>query len=354
MNKKLGLLLLTGLAAIFCASCSKVEELLPESFSHNGKPFSIEKVPVEGGSITLDRGRVTDSVYSIIRLNPSDTVSSFKAGDTIILTATPKNGYTFINWVRNGVGTSTNPIYKFCLEEKDLDNGRVKHHYEARFGNDYAIQSIPSIDEVMPADLIAEMGPYLNFGDNPPQINSFSFDVLQIKHFIHNSDHPEIPYDTTTMYYRRDGEFYPNKFYFEFESQHRGIFDSCKFERTYENIFGPSVDIDIIEYANTSDSIFIMGNGNDFTIYYRQSVKRRMEPSTEIPGAGNITGGLTITRVESTIITGTVSESDQSIQNFHWGFRIEGYNEENSAIGTTLPAIHDMFHYVEYHPNSNP
>ena len=40
MNKKLSLLLFTGLAAFLCASCNKVEEIFPESFQRNDNPFS--------------------------------------------------------------------------------------------------------------------------------------------------------------------------------------------------------------------------------------------------------------------------------------------------------------------------
>lgn len=333
-------MLLTGLAAFLCASCNKVEEIFPESFHRNDNPFSVEKVPAEGGTIMLQRvngGQTTT-------LDPES--ASFSVGDTLILTALPKNGYTFIKWVRDGKPFSAEPSFQFCLETEDLTDGKVKYHYEARFGLDYAIQSIPSIDKVIPAELIAEMGPYLHFGDNPPRIDTFSFDVLQIMHFIHNSDHPEIPYDTVEMYYRRDGEYYPNKFKFGFYGQHRQVFDSCTFERIYKDML-PNTDL--IEYANTYDSIFLMGDGNDFTLYYRQSTKRRIEPYNEMY-AHAMTGGLTIVRVESTIISGTVSGAGQGLQNFHWGFRIEEYSEQLPAIGKSMPAVHDMFHYHEYRP----
>ena len=342
MNKTLRIFLLTGLVSFLCASCSKVESIIPESFTRNDMPFSVEKVPVEGGILTLNK--MNHGVAS--PLNYELESLTFQEGDTLILTATPKNGYTFINWVRDGKPISTQPIYEFQLEGSDLNNGKVKYHYEARFGLDYAIQSIPSIEEIIPADLIAEMGTDIHFGDNPPRIDTFSFDVLQILHFIHNSDHPEIPYDTVEMYYRRDGEYYPNKFKFGFFGQHRQIFDSCTFERVYEDLL-PNTDL--IEYASTHDSIFIMGSGNDFTIYYRQSMKRRIDPYNEIY-VNAMTGGLSIVRVESTIISGTVSETTHSVQNFHWGLRIEEYNEQIPAIGRSMPAIHDMFHYKEYHP----
>ena len=343
MNKKLRLLLLTGLTAVFFASCNKVEELFPEPFNHNGKPFSVEKVPVEGGTIKLNK--VTHGVES--PLNYELATLSFQAGDSLILTATPKNGYTFINWVRDGKPISTQPKYEFCLDGNDIIDGRVKYHYEARFGNDYAIQSIPSIDEVMPADLIAEMGPYLHFGDNPPHIDSFYVDVLEIKHFIHNSDHPEIPFDTNTMYYLKDGQDIPTRIQFDFYGQHRGIFDSCRFERAYGEMFNDgTASYYLFEKASAQDSIFIMGSGNDFTLYFRHSMRRSIEPYNEFL-ANNITGGLSLVRIESVIISGTLS--GQRINDFHC---IEQYSESLPIIGRRngLPAIHDMFHIIEYQP----
>lgn len=350
MNKPLRFWFLTCLTAILFASCDKDTDFeLPESFQRNNNPFSIEKVPVEGGSITLDRITKVGEAYHSERLSPELASLNFSENDSLVLTATPKNGYTFINWVRNGYALSnTQPIYGFRLKKEDIDEkGHVKQHYEARFGLDYALQVIPSIDQVMPADLIAEMGPYLYFGDNPPRIDSFSFDVLQILHFIHNSDHPEIPFDTNTMYYRRDGEYYPNKFNFEFFGQHRGVFDSCRFVRSYGELHNDgTTSYCLYEHASAHDSIFIMGKGDNFTIYYRQAMKRKIEPYTSIIP---LVGGQSLTRVESVIISGHVS--NHVVQHFHWGFRIEQYSEDLPAVigkRNGLPAIHDIFHFKEY------
>lgn len=214
----------------------------------------------------------------------------------------------------------------------------------------YAIQSIPSIDEVLQEapDLIAEMGPYLHFGDNPPKIDSFSINAIELLHFIHNTDHPEIPYDTNTMYYRRDGEVYETKVTFKFNDQHRGVYPSCSFERAYGELGLGSY---LFEDANTNADIFIMGNNDDFTIYYKQSMQRRIEPSNSLLGA-NLTGGLSLIRIESVIISGT--KIGDGITNFHWGFRVEQYEEGDASasfqIGKQLPAIHDMFHFIEHQP----
>ena len=407
MNKTIRILFLISLAIAFCTSCNKVEQLIPESFERNDKPFSVEAVPVEGcDSLSLilyreKNGTITqkpldynsDIVYNTA--NTGDSVfidgTSIGIGDSLVLIAKVKNGYTFINWVRDGVSvpdtavvnTSSQHIYGFRVKKEDIETKTVKdngvekswniinHHYEARFGLDYALQVIPSIDEVMPAELIAEMGPYLHFGDNPPRIDSFSFDTLRLVHFIRNSDHPEIPFNPETMYFQTDGQVYINKFHFKYYGQHRGVFDSCNYLRNYGpmnwdgNPPPPQILYNLHEYANTkypnsNDSIFIMGDGDDFTIYYQQSMKRRVVPkdnSVLYSGLANsITGGIDLVRLESVIISGTVS--DQGIKKFHWGYRVEEYNKEITlpAEIKRLPAIHDMFHleYPEPENGSNP
>ena len=332
MNKALRLLLITGLAAIFCISCTKDLINIPESYQRNDNPFSVERVPIEGGTVTLDK----KTNGSIEHLNPESPALTFQAGDSLILTATAKNGYTFLNWVRNGKPISTDPIYQFVLEGKDVSNGQVKYHYEARFGLDYALQVIPSIDTVMPHDLIAAMGPYLHFGDNPPRIDTCFFaDSLCLRKFIHNTD------DTTTTYYLECPQYFPNTFLFGYYEQHRGILTSTKYERAYGDI-AYGLGYYLFEDAENASDIFVMGNGNDFTIYYNQTCHRRMEPDESL---SNYISDYSIKRTESVIISGTVS--NQGIRNFHMGIRIEEYSEESPRIGQLyyLPAIHDIFLY---------
>jgi hypothetical protein len=375
MNKKLRLLFFTGLAAVFCASCSKVEELLPESYNHNGKSFSVEKVPVEGGTITLDRGRVIDSVYSIIRLNPSDTISSFKAGDTIILTATPTNGYTFINWVRNGVGISTEPIYKFCLEGKDVDNGHVKYHYEARFGNDYAIQSIPSIDEVMPADLIAIMGPHLHFGDNPPllyktSINSIlgfsakkpilldyyavdsSSQFCQL-YFPHNPEHPEI---VTTLPTEKN-----NSDFFLFHDQHRCIAQvdyKCVYVDTLLPIGSDFVELRYYDIVNTTDSVFVMGNSNYFTAYFHQHRYKQEYYLSPNAATYNIymPHPVIYGSHEAVIMSGKIT--NDGVEDLFFAIKFIGYDDPSGAgdrcanIGDIIVYHHDYLPFSYWNPNN--
>lgn len=353
MNKTtLRLLLFTGLAAIFCISCSKDKDLpdIPDSYNLNDSvPFSVEAVPPEGcDTLIFFRIKNNDSIKT--PFNPTNASLEFKTGDSIILETRAKSGYTFINWVRDGNGVSNDPIYGFKLEEKDIDttNWHIKHHYEARFGLDYAIQSIPSIDKIIPAELITEMGRYLHFGDNPPRIDSFSLDSTIVFHYIHNSDHPEIPFDSSTMFYRLPGELFTIPTPFVFYGQHRGVFDSCRYEHIYDYGY-----LKLIEYAIIHDSVFIMGNDPEFTIYYNQEKKKRVEPASS---GLTPAGGLNLITRESVIISGT--KTQQGIKNFHWGIRVEQYknfepmDSYERIVGKRggIPAIHDIYHFKDCNP----
>lgn len=318
-------MLLTGLAAFLCASCNKVEEIFPESFHRNDNPFSVEKVPAEGGTIMLQR--VNGGQITI--LDPES--ASFSVGDTLILTALPTNGYTFIKWVRDGKPFSAEPSFQFCLETEDLTDGKVKYHYEARFGLDYAIQKIPSIEKVMPADLIAAMGPYLHFGDNPPKIDiCFSLpDSIMLHTLIKANPNGAYNFDNE--------ETWPKPIIctfntFMFENQHRCIAESHYYERQY-------YDGQIIYYATAEDSIFIMGHDEYFTAYFHQiwkpySIHINL-PLLEINE-----------RRESVIMSGKMGED--GIEEFQWGVRYESYDPANISLidappGTGgQPGIHDI------------
>ena len=201
---------------------------------------------------------------------------------------------------------------------------------------DYALQVIPSIDAVMPADLIAVMGPNLHFGDNPPRIDTcFYTDSIRLARFIHNTD------DTTTTYYLSDMQYITNKFTYDFRDQHRGIVDTCMYERSYGDI-SYGLGYYLFENANTQDSIYIMGDGNEFTIYYHQTCKKRMEPDESL---ANYISDYSVERTESIIISGRVT--DHGIADFIMGMRVENYSEPSPRIGQLhyLPARHDIFIY---------
>lgn len=310
MNKTLRLLFLSGLAAISCASCSKVEQLFPESFERNKNPFSVEAVPQEGrDTLIFFRIKGNDSIKT--QFYPTDTTLKFKVGDSIILEARAKNGYTFINWVRDGNGVSNNPIYGFKLDSLDIDKSThfVKHHYEARFGLDYALQVIPPIDSIIPAELIAAMGDYLYFGDTPPKIDfCFSLpDSIMLHTLIkanpnghYNFDNEETwpklcPCDTNS---------------FLFERQHRCVAESHYYECRF-------YDGSIYYHATVDGSVFIMGHDDYFTAYFHQIWK----PSSKFENYS--LSGLN-SRRESVIMSGKIGT--EGIEEFQWGRLIESYD----------------------------
>lgn len=202
---------------------------------------------------------------------------------------------------------------------------------------DYTIQTIPSIDEVMPHDLIAAMGPYLHFGDNPPRLDTCFFaDSLRLTRFLHNID-----IDPTSTYTMVDSQYFKNRFSYGFIGQHRGVIDTFQYERAFGDI-AYGLGYYLFENATVTDSIFIMGNGNKFTLYLKQSCKRRMEPDESL---SNYISDYSIERIEKIIMSGIVT--DEGIKDFHMGMRIEDYSYRSPRIGELnyLPQRHDIFLY---------
>ena len=209
---------------------------------------------------------------------------------------------------------------------------------------DYSLQAIPSIDEVMPADLIAAMGPYLNFGDNPPSIDTCFFaDSIHLARFIHNQD-----IDPSSTYTLVDDQYITNKFTYRFHDQHRGIVDSYQYERAFGDI-SYGLGYFLYENASVTDNIYIMGDNNKFTVFFYQTCKRRMEPDESL---ASYISDYNIERKESIIMSGRVTIN--GITDFHMGMRIEGYSEASPRIGQLhfLPQIHDIFLYD--YPNCLP
>jgi hypothetical protein len=55
-------------------------------------------------------------------VNPANSgtingTGNYEEGETATLTATPQNGYNFVNWTENGIEVSTNPEYSFAVNE---------------------------------------------------------------------------------------------------------------------------------------------------------------------------------------------------------------------------------------------
>ena len=346
MNKTtLRLLLSIGLAVFIYASCSKDKDFpdIPDLYLFNDSvPFSVEAVPSEGCD-TLFFFRIKENDSIKLPFNPTDASLEFKAGDSIILEAHAKSGYTFINWVRNWKEVSTKPIYGFKLDSTDIDTlNHVIYHYEARFGLDYALQVIPSIDEVMPADLISEMKDYLHFGDTPPQLDTCFYikDSILIARFVHNQD-----IDPTSTFSFTEGQWiHYRQHNFRWKGQHRCVADQYFYTRLVGDSvqFLPGVYYRIFEKATVTDSIFIMGDGDKFTAYFHQEVERAMEPDEQF---SSFITDYDLVRRESVIVSGQITS--QGIVDFHYGVRIEGYNKPSSHIGADggSPNVHDIILY---------
>lgn len=204
---------------------------------------------------------------------------------------------------------------------------------------DYALQSIPSIDEVIPADLITAMGPFLNFGDDPPRIDTCfcALDSIRIARFIHNTD-----IDINSEYFLIDSQFitYP-KHNFRFHSQHRGVADLYQYERSFGDI-AYGLGYFMFENATVKDKIYIMGSDNKFTAYFKQSCKRRMEPDESL---SSFITDYKIVRDESVIITGELTPA--GVINFRLGTYIESYDQNSPRIGKIggVPQLHDIIIY---------
>ena len=345
MNKAFRILLFIGLAIIFCVSCSKVESLIPENYERENDsiPFSVEAVPAEGcDSITLYLVSNGDTIPKrLFRMEPDKTLDlgslennntndttlfigghEVTCGDSLILTAWKKNGYTFINWVRDGKivtdsdgnDISANSVYGFKLTRDDFKvNDKsytiINHHFEARFGLDYMIQMIPPIDSIIPLELIAAMGSNLHFGDTPPKIE-VCFNVLKDHLFLDTIYGRDLTDGYGSDFVFPKPIFYNEHNVFEFGGQHRCVAESHYYER------GNYAD-QLYYYATVEDSIFIMGHDTCFTAYFHQTWK-----TWGVHGIG-IDYLLDVTRRESVVLSGKVT--DDGIADFHWGMLAESY-----------------------------
>lgn len=195
---------------------------------------------------------------------------------------------------------------------------------------DYTPQTIPSIEKVMPLDLIAAMSDYLHFGDNPPRIDTcFSaLDFIVLDKLIQ--------FDDTEDYWFavQPQSIHSPKNTFMFEKQHRCVVEKFYYERC--------IYPDTIYYsADAADSIFVMGHDNYFTAYFKQTWKAWVHPY--FSGLDHLKN---VTRRESIILTGKVVE--EGITDFHWGMCVESYSPSDYPyIGADpghqgQPGIHDI------------
>lgn len=212
---------------------------------------------------------------------------------------------------------------------------------------DYALQVIPDIHEVIPMDLVEAMNTVhdtingiptvicaLHFGDNPPSLVfkqndsllGFMKDVFIVKEYL--------PIDPNCGYRL---SCYPGKYLlpincFRFHDQHRGIaqvdykYNYIKPEQEGPNNYAYELSI-------VSDSVFIMGEGNDFTVYYSQ--KRSFEASQNNDNPNYMKPS------EYVILSGTVTSG--GISNLYFGTKIRKYdNPDPILIGDRYQNVDDI------------
>ena len=212
---------------------------------------------------------------------------------------------------------------------------------------DYALQVIPDIHEVIPMDLVEAMNAVhdtingiptvicaLHFGDNPhslvfkqnDSLLGFMKDVFIVKEYL--------PIDPNCGYRL---SCYPGKYLlpincFRFHDQHRGIaqvdykYNYIKPEQEGPNNYAYELSI-------VSDSVFIMGEGNDFTVYYSQ--KRSFEASQNNDNPNYMKPS------EYVILSGTVTSG--GISNLYFGTKIRKYdNPDPILIGDRYQNVDDI------------
>ena len=212
---------------------------------------------------------------------------------------------------------------------------------------DYALQVIPDIHEVIPMDLVEAINAVhdtingiptvicaLHFGDNPPSLVfkqndsllGFMKDVFIVKEYL--------PIDPNCGYRL---SCYPGKYLlpincFRFHDQHRGIaqvdykYNYIKPEQEGPNNYAYELSI-------VSDSVFIMGEGNDFTVYYSQ--KRSFEASQNNDNPNYMKPS------EYVILSGTVTSG--GISNLYFGTKIRKYdNPDPILIGDRYQNVDDI------------
>ena len=319
MIKTLRFLLLTGIATILCVSCTKEE---PPT-----KPINVTTNPKHAcTNPTLVRVvKDNDNVFRHDTIDMGDAQVTFAVDDSLILTTAPKNGYTFINWTRDGKEISIDSIYSFKLEEDDVDADKhyIKHHYEARFGIDYALQVIPDIHKVIPSDLVYYMDSIyymdhngddsivsaLHFGDNPPVFDTLGFaqtagSMILKKHFI--------PSDPNKVYsVMANSNSFLARDWFRFYDQHRGV-AKFNFKHVNQDDYSTS-GMYYIEYANT-DTVFIMGQDTCFTAYF--TIKRQLETSYSVIQERGSN--------EYYVISGIITQ--EGIKDLYYGIKIKSYD----------------------------
>jgi hypothetical protein len=212
---------------------------------------------------------------------------------------------------------------------------------------DYALQVIPDIHEVIPMDLLEAMNAVhdtingvptvicaLHFGDNPPSLVfkqndsllGFMKDVFIVKEYL--------PIDPNCGYRL---SCYPGKHLlpincFRFHDQHRGI-AQVDYKYNYIKPEQEGLNNYAYELAIVSDSVFIMGEGNDFTVYYSQTRSFKASQNNDNPNY--------MRPSEYVVLSGTVTNG--GISNLYFGTKIREYgNPDPILIGDRYQNVNDI------------
>ena len=223
----------------------------------------------------------------------------------------------------------------------------------------YSSQQIPDINFFMPSSLLQVMGnENLHFGDEPPRISgTFYADriVTRKASFI----------DTTMTTHNVIVGNPQVSSYFHIHDQHKGIL-KCEYS-------APRPGTDVVELSRTDSTYahmrntaaplidspykpsyfdaplnyddfhqaYIMGKGNDFTIYYYETLINYVPPTSFVPVnnfyplVANIISGTLDTRtviVQDTVNHTTDTVQEQIIKNFIWGKENMGYFSNNPML----------------------
>ena len=200
---------------------------------------------------------------------------------------------------------------------------------------DYALQVIPDIHDVIPMDLLEALGEdHLYFGDNPPKLSLDSLGFVKKPAVIYDF----IKADSTSEYNLRVGEPKFYTFCFRFSDQHRGIakYDyKCQY---IDTIYGGVYHEYYIEYANVTDSVFIMGDAPYFTAYFHQD-RRKESSSSAIVDYGVH---------EASVLSGKVTET--GIKDLYYAMKVVGYDNPVDAGSTCLNINDIVIFYIDFLP----
>lgn len=173
----------------------------------------------------------------------------------------------------------------------------------------YNLQSVPNIGE-WPEDLVKEMAAHLHFGDNPPRIDTcFHTPRVYLHKHINNG-----------VYYKPPQEF-PYSYAYKFHNQHGSVFDMVRFKVPIT----VTDQYSIFAETTTRDSVFIMGNGDYFTAYYK--IKLKLSTWAQNPGMNDYLKPLNGKELKESVIL-----SGKALNKTSWMFRFT--KKDNTVINT--------------------